>query len=123
RDRVPFQWAMTQNNVGNVLRILGEREGSVDRFTRAIAAYGEALLERTREGALLDWAATTANLGLTNMMLAGATYDIELADAAISQIKSAMDAIRDSEHVALITHLAKQCSRAEAHFQRLQSRR
>ena len=38
RDRVPLQWAMTQNNLGNALAMPGERQG---------IAYCAALTERT----------------------------------------------------------------------------
>ena len=56
-------WATTQNNLGNVLRILGERESGTARLEEAVAAYRAALEERTRERVPLDWAATQNNLG------------------------------------------------------------
>ena len=31
RERVPLDWAMTQNNLGNVLWTLGEREAETDK--------------------------------------------------------------------------------------------
>ena len=63
RERVPLDWAMTQNNLGNALRILGERESGTARLEEAVAAYREALKERTRERAPLEWATTQNNLG------------------------------------------------------------
>ena len=42
---------------------LGERESGTARFEEAVAAYGEALEERTRERVPLDWAGTQNNLG------------------------------------------------------------
>ena len=63
RERVPLDWAMTQNNLGNALRRLGERESGTARLEEAVAAYRAALKERTRERVPLDWAMTQNNLG------------------------------------------------------------
>jgi tetratricopeptide (TPR) repeat protein len=63
RERVPLDWATTQNNLGNALASLGERESGTARLEQAVVAYGEALKERTRERVPLDWAATQNNLG------------------------------------------------------------
>ena len=41
----------------------GQREGGTARLEEAVAAYREALEERTRERAPLDWAATQTSLG------------------------------------------------------------
>ena len=46
RDRVPLEWARTQNNLGNALSILGERESGTARLKEAIAAYRAALEEQ-----------------------------------------------------------------------------
>ena len=63
RDRVPLDWAMTQNNLGNALSTLGERESGTARLEEAVSAYREALEERTRERVPLEWATTQNNLG------------------------------------------------------------
>jgi hypothetical protein len=47
RDRVPLQWATTQNNLGTALQTLGERESGTARLEEAVAAYRVALEERT----------------------------------------------------------------------------
>ena len=39
RDRVPLDWASTQNNLGYALRELGEREGGTARLEEAVAAF------------------------------------------------------------------------------------
>ena len=59
----PDDWAMTQNNLGNALRTLGERESGTARLEEAVAAYRAALEEWTRERVPLDWAMTQNNLG------------------------------------------------------------
>ena len=54
---------MTQNNLGNALKTLGERESGTARLEEAVAAYRAALEEWTRERVPLDWATTQNNLG------------------------------------------------------------
>jgi tetratricopeptide (TPR) repeat protein len=60
---------MTQNNLGNALMRLGERESGTARLEEAVEAYRAALQERTRERVPLDWAATQNNLGNALMRL------------------------------------------------------
>ena len=60
---MPLEWATTQNNLGNALSALGERESGTARLEEAVAAYRAALEERTRERVPLDWAMTQNNLG------------------------------------------------------------
>ena len=50
REGSPADWAMTQNNLGNALRSLGERESGTERLEEAVGAYRAALGEHTREG-------------------------------------------------------------------------
>ena len=54
---------MTQNNLGDALWALGERESGTARLEEAVGAYRAALEERTRERVPLDWAVTQNNLG------------------------------------------------------------
>ena len=42
---MPLDWAMTQNNLGNALSRLGERENGTARLQEAVAAYRDALKE------------------------------------------------------------------------------
>ena len=42
RERVPRDWAMIQNNLGNALSRLGERESGTAKLDEAVAAYREA---------------------------------------------------------------------------------
>jgi len=63
RDRAPLEWAMLQNNLGNALRRLGEREGSMSYLEEAIVAYRGALEVYTRSRSPLEWAMTQNNLG------------------------------------------------------------
>jgi tetratricopeptide (TPR) repeat protein len=62
-ERVPLDWATTQNNLGNALQRLGQRESGTARLEQAVNAFRDALQERTRERVPLDWATTQNNLG------------------------------------------------------------
>ena len=72
RERVPLDWAMTQNNLGTALWTLGERESGTARLDEAVAAYREALKEWTRERVPLQWAMTQNNLGIALLSARGA---------------------------------------------------
>jgi tetratricopeptide (TPR) repeat protein len=67
RKDLPQDWAMTQNNLGNVLQTLGKRlegaEGS-KKLEEAVSAYKSALEVRTRKDLPIDWAMTQENLGI-----------------------------------------------------------
>lgn len=63
RDRVPFDWAMTQSNLGAALKALGAHESGTARLKEAIAAYRAALNELTRESTPFEWAVTEVNFG------------------------------------------------------------
>ncbi len=62
RERVPLDWAATQNNLGDALSTLGERERGTDRLTEAVNAYQAALDVFTPETASDYHDGTTANL-------------------------------------------------------------
>ena len=61
RERVPLDWAKTQNNLGAALKRLGERESGTARLEEAVAVYRAALEERTRDRVPLRWAMTENN--------------------------------------------------------------
>ncbi len=63
RERVPLDWARTQNDLGAAFTILGQRKADTALLEQAVATYGEALKEWTRERVPLDWAMTQSNLG------------------------------------------------------------
>lgn len=43
RERVPLDWAMTQNNLGAALRVLGKRESGTARLEEAVTAFDACL--------------------------------------------------------------------------------
>jgi tetratricopeptide (TPR) repeat protein len=89
RERVPMDWAVTQNNLGSALATLGEREAGVARLEQAVHAYRAALEEWTRERVPLDWAMTQNNLG-------AALWNIGAREAGTARLKEAVAAFRAS---------------------------
>jgi tetratricopeptide (TPR) repeat protein len=76
---------IAQDNLGTALSALGDREGGMARLEEAVAAYRDALKERTRERVPLDWATTQYNLGNALSALGkreGGTARLEEAVAA-----------------------------------------
>ena len=119
RERVPLQWAMTQNNLGNALRALGERESGTARLDEAIKAYGEALQEWTRERVPLDWAASFGNQGFAMMLIADRTNDLSLAEAAVTEIQTAYETLRDGGQQSWAAEFEGQLTKAKAIRDRL----
>ena len=122
QDRVPLDWAMTQNNLGAALRTLGEREGSAARLEDAVQAYRAALEEWTRERVPLDWAMSYGNQGVTLRLLADLRQDEGLAQQALDQITAAEAQMREGGHLPFADYYAAQIPAARALVQQLGSR-
>ena len=90
RERVPLDWATTQNNLGAALATLGERESRTERLEQAVTAYTEALKERTRERVPLDWAATQNNLGAALSALGKRESGTERLEQAVTAYTEAL---------------------------------
>jgi tetratricopeptide (TPR) repeat protein len=69
RAATPDLWAKTQNEVGNALQTVGEREGSSARLAEAVAAFRAALEVYTRAAMPAQWATTQNNLCLALLTL------------------------------------------------------
>ncbi len=80
----------TQNNLGNALWRLGERESGTARLEEAVAAYRAALTERTRERVPLDWAATQNNLGNALQTLGELESGTARLEEAIAAFRAAL---------------------------------
>jgi hypothetical protein len=61
RDRAPFEWAMTQNNLGSTLSIIGRR-GDQEALRRSVGAFEVALDELSRHKAPSQIAMVNRNL-------------------------------------------------------------
>jgi hypothetical protein len=83
RNRMPIEWASTQNDLGTALRLIGVRSDSTV-LLQAIEAYRFALQERRRDRAPRDWAATQNNLGSALHALGLRGNDTALTEAVES---------------------------------------
>lgn len=63
RNRAPYEWARTQDNLAQTLYILGESESGTVRLEAAMAAYREALEVWTHDSTPFDWARAQRGLG------------------------------------------------------------
>jgi tetratricopeptide (TPR) repeat protein len=90
RDRVPLDWATTQNNLANALLHLGQRENGTARLEEAITAYRAALEEYTSDRAPHEWAVVQNNLALTQAVLFDKTGDTAWLDSAIAMAHEAL---------------------------------
>ena len=91
---------MTQNNLGNALATLGERESGTARLEEAVAAYRAALEERTRERVPLDWAMTQNNLGNALATLGERESGTARLEEAVAAYRAALEE-RTRERVPL----------------------
>jgi len=91
RDRVPLNWAMTQNNLGIALSTLGERESGTARLEEALAAFRAALEERTRDRVPLDWAMTQNNLGNALQTLGERESGTARLEEALAAFRAALE--------------------------------
>jgi exonuclease VII small subunit len=82
--------AMTQNNLGNALKVLGERESGTARLDEAVAAFREALQEWTRARVPLDWAGTQMNLGNALKVLGERESGTARLEEAVSAYREAL---------------------------------
>jgi len=78
---VPLQWAITQNNLGEAFKALGERESGTETLTKAAAAYREALKEFDQQQSRYYWQVAQDNLGKTLALIAERKAQAESSSA------------------------------------------
>ena len=91
QDRVPMDWAMTQNNLGTALGTLGERDSGTERLEQAAVAYQRALVESTQERAPSSWATAQNNLGNVLRILGERLSDTKLLEQAVWAYQRALE--------------------------------
>jgi hypothetical protein len=107
RDRVPLKWAMTQASLGisTALLILSERGSGTARLEEAIAAYRDALMERTRDHVPLD-------LG-HKFRQSRRRYDPAWPrETACQQIEAALETLRSGGHASGAAYYESVCREA-----------
>jgi len=121
RDRVPLDWARTQNRLGNALRALGERESGTVHLEEAVAVFRAALKEYRRDREPLEWAMSAGDQGVTFMILAHRLGDATKAQKAVNQIEAALMVMRDFGNV-FDSYYSEQLLKARALLNRFASR-
>ncbi len=91
RDRVPLDWATTQNNLGLALSRLGERESGTARLEEAVLAYRSALEEFSRDRVPLQWAMTENNLGIALRRLGERESGTARLEEAVEAFRAALE--------------------------------
>ncbi|MGA8573394.1 MAG: tetratricopeptide repeat protein [Desulfobaccales bacterium] len=111
-------WARTQNNLGGALERLGERESDTQRLEEALAAFQEALKERTRERVPLDWAITHNNLGIALRILGERESGTQRLEEAVKAFKAALE-VYEPAHATYYVEVSKSnLQKAEALLQK-----
>ena len=97
RERVPLDWAATQNNLGNALRSLGERQKDVTVVCEALGAH-LAAWEVFGAGDASRYAATTAKGGVERDVasLRDAFEESEY-ERCLAQHRERLQALRNAE--------------------------
>jgi hypothetical protein len=88
----------------------------------AVAAYRDALKERTRERVPLQWATSIGSEGVALMLLAERRGNVTMAENALSQINAAFETMRDGGHAPYAAYYEQQLSRPRALVARLRGR-
>ena len=92
RAERPFDWAMTQHNLGTALQTLGDLTGDPNILEQAVHAYHAALEEHTRERDPFAWATTQNNLGNALQMLGDQTGNLARLEEAVAAHRLALAA-------------------------------
>ena len=90
RDQEPIAWAVTQNNLGNILAAQGQQQRDVELYGKAIQCFNNALKEFNQEKSPLDWAATQNNLGTARQALGRQLDDSKLLKESIGAYTDAL---------------------------------
>lgn len=91
RAEMPTQWAMTQNDFGNALQTLAEREGSPTRLAEAVGAFRAALEVYTREAMPAQWATTQNNLSIALLTLGEREGNADRLTEAVTACRAALE--------------------------------
>lgn len=90
-DKIPLDWAMTQNNLSLALRTLGERELNTVLLEEALQASRQALAVFTRELQPLAWAVTLTNIATALARLGERESGTARLEEAIGAYRAALE--------------------------------
>src|SRR5262249_17063556 len=87
----PQQRGTALHDLGTALGTLGERESSSERLEEAVAAYREALKERTRDRVPSEWAKTMNNFGYALAQLGERESSSARLEEAVAAYRDALE--------------------------------
>lgn len=90
-------WATTQNDLGNVLGVLGQRRRGTRMLEESIIAFENALSEQGSKKVSLEWAATQNNLGNTLGILGQRENNTENLEKSLQAFECALE-VRTQEN-------------------------
>jgi tetratricopeptide (TPR) repeat protein len=91
RERVPLDWAATEDHLGAALARLGERERGTVWLEKAVEAFRAALEEYTRERVPFYWATTQSNLSSALLRLGERESGTERLEEAIAACRASLE--------------------------------
>ena len=91
RERVPLDWAATQNNLGNAFVGLSWYESGTAHLEAAVRAFGAALEVHKRDEVPLRWAMTKSNVGYALFCLGLRNKDPALLKKAVDTYSEALE--------------------------------
>ncbi len=100
--------------LANALTVLGMQGGQNEPLKRAIAAYREALKERTRERVPLQWAAIQNNLGTALQSLGERESGTVRLEDAVAAYREALKVYEEAGHIDYIRRTKDNLNRAGA---------
>lgn len=95
--KTPDQRGSANNDLGNALAILGERESGKDKLSEAVNAYQKALEDRSRDKVPQDWAATQTNIGTVHVMIADRESCMTSLQVAIHAFRTALEELQPGQ--------------------------
>ena len=89
-ERVPLQWALALNNLGNVFVQLGQREKGTERLLEGVQAFRDVLEVWTQELVPYEWAGAQGNLGTALVAVGRQSVGGKQSHEAIQAFRNAL---------------------------------
>jgi tetratricopeptide (TPR) repeat protein len=122
RERVPLDWAMTQNNLGNALQALGWRESGTARLEEAVVALRAALEEQLRDSVPLDWAYSQHNLANALSLVAERRWSAAFMEEALACMRGAAHAYQQAGEGYWLPIAQRRAAEMEAELAEMKAR-
>ena len=116
QDRLPQEWAMTQQNLANALQNLAFREKSADQYPEIIKIYDALIKVRTREANPMKWALTQCNRGIALARWGAHEAGTSLLQEASAAFNAALEVLSKDSAPLRWAELQSYCANLEVAF-------